>query len=77
MPQCDGYIGDIYIEQIRWHTFDTFVNGEMVLKTARNIASLMIILKIYELRERKDIDRGQTNAGCQEPGTDGKNAAGD
>ena len=37
----------------------------------------MIILKIYELRERKDIDRGQTNAGCQEPGTDGKNAAGD
>ena len=62
MSQCDGYIWDIYIEQIRWHTFDTFVNDE------RNIASLMIILKIFVLREKKDIDRGQTNAGCQEPG---------
>ena len=40
-------------------------------------ASLMIILKVYELTERKGRDRGQTNAGCQELGTDSKNAAGD
>ena len=43
----------------------------------KNIASLMIILKINVLKERKDIDRGQTNAGCQEQGTDSKNTAED
>ena len=48
-----------------------------MMKGFENMASLMIILKIYVLRERKDIDRGQTNAGCQQRGTESKNAAGD